>query len=387
MWRGPDTLGDVNRLFQIRDGFAWWLPILTAALGALIAVGVSQSTVAAWDADVHLWARDGERATEYADLLSDPSLHHAAAAGMMATEDGQATLDAVAVELNQTLIRLTVRSSTRADAETLAVALAGTAAAEASDRFGPDGLFVLGLVQPGARQVMPSTELTAAWASAVGLLGGLILASVLARPARASRSTLGRIGRIGLRPLAVVPNESEAAVPSDQDPLDGEASGLFAAIKGCVGVVALTPLDAESGAPSTLTRTAQALATEGRRVIWLDSRRPAFEVEYSAPPTWLSGAPWLAVDRWQLIRRASANLARSDREAHVLLLTDPLDDPSTQPVVETASGVILIARSDASDAELERARQQLVQASLLGVVLTQAQQSELRDFELAQMVD
>ena len=370
-----------------------------AALAAVIAVLASQTVTSAWDAEVHLWAREGPSASEYAELLLDPSVQDAATSGMMATEHGTPELDGVAVELTDTLIRVTVRSTRRADAESLAISLAHAAASEAYARYGDEaGLDVLGLVRPGATKVAPATEWSAAWASAIGLAGGLALAWLFARRSTGPASTLGRLGRIGFRPLAVISAEAEHAAGEVTQPSSGtavsatqeraandEAVMLANAINPISGIVALVPLDHASIVTATLIRTARTLAARGRLVIWLDGRRPAFELEYSSPPPWLTGVTWLPVRRSELILRAATNVRSAD--SYVLVLTDPLSDNATLAVAESAAGVILLARADASDDELVHARLMLGAAPLLGVALTQARLPELRDFELAQMID
>ena len=207
----PDTLQPVTWSLALRDGFAWWLPILAAAVAALIAVMASQSSVDAWDADVHLWAREGRTASEYAALVMDRSVQESATSGMLASADGLPELDGVAVNVTDTLIRVTVRASRPSDAEALALSLAHAAVDEAYVRYGDEaGLDLLGLVRPGARQVSPATGWTAAWASAIGLAAGLAFAWVFARRQSSGPSTaLGRMGRIGLKPLAVVSAEAE----------------------------------------------------------------------------------------------------------------------------------------------------------------------------------
>ena len=370
-----------------------------AALAAVIAVLASQTVASAWDADVHLWAREGPSASEYAELLLDPTVQDAATSGMMATEHGPPELDGVAIELNDSLIRVTVRAPRQADAEALAISLAHAAVNEAYVRYGDDaGLDILGLVRPGARKVAPATEWAAAWASAVGLAGGLALAWGTARRSSGPTSTLGRLGRIGFRPLAVIPAEAdhragEAAGqvsgmvvrPTEERERKDEAVMLANAINDVSGVVALVPLDDASGVTATLVRTARTLAARGRPVIWLDGRRPAFELSYRAPPAWLGGGTWTPLRRSELMLRAATEVQRPN--GYVLLLTDSLNDEATLDVLESAAGVILLARADASDAELVHARVMLGSARLLGVALTQARTPELREFELAQMAD
>ena len=389
----------VPKSLGLRDGFAWWLPIALAALAAAVAVIASQTVASAWDADVHLWAREGRSASEYAELLLDPAVQDAATSGMMVTEDGSPELNSVAVELTDTLIRVTVRAPRQADAESLAISLAYAAVNEAYIRYGDEvGLDVLGLARPGARKVAPITEWTAAWASAIGLAGGLALAWSIARKSSRPPSTLGRLGRIGFRPLAVISAEAEAVAGGTTYPSSGavvsathdrgvgdEALVLADAIESVSGVVALVPLDDQSRVSATLTRTARALAGRGRPVIWLDSRRPAFELRYSAPPLWLAGASWSPVSRLELILRAASHVRSPD--VTVLLLTDSLADAPTPAIAEAAAAVILLARADASDAELVQARLMLGAARLLGVALTQASTPDLRDFELAQMTE
>ena len=384
----------------LKDGFPWWLPIITAIMAALIGVIVSQSSLAAWDADVHLWARGGPSASEYAQLLRDPGVQESATSGMMASEDGVPVINGVSVELTDTLIRLTVRSSGQADAEALAVSLAHAAIGEAISRYGDDaGLEMLGLVRPGARKVSPDTEWTAAWASALGLFGGIGLAWLVATRARRPSSTLGRLGRIGLRPIAVISSDAEHAARqvSSHEPgatisatqergaADDDAVMLANAINPLSGIVALIPLDEESAVTATLIQTAQTLAARGRSVIWLDARRPAFQITYGEPPGWLAGAPWSPVERWELILRIAAAAVRPN--AYVLLLTDPLSDPSSTVVARSSSGAILLARADATDQQLVDAQLLLSQTRLIGVALTQAQEPDLRDFESAQMMD
>ena len=395
-----DKLDAVTGFFALKDGFPWWLPIITALMAALVGVVVSQASVSAWDADVHLWAREGRTASEYAQLLLDTDVQESVTSGMMATEDGLPVIGDVSVELTDTLIRVTVRSTGQADAEALAVSLAHAAVSEAVHRFGDEaGLEMLGLVRPGARKVSPHTEWTAAWASALGLLGGFGLAWLLATRAGSPGSTLGRLGRVGLRPIAVISPDAEHAAGRDGLHESGGAIGateergaagddavmLANAINPLSGIVALVPLDEESGVTATLIQTARTLAARGRLVIWLDARRPAFEVTYGVPPAWLTGVPWDPVERWELILRSAAAAVRPN--AYVLLLTDPLPDVSAAVVARSSSGAILLARADASDQQLVDAQLLLSHTRLIGVALTGAQEPDLRDFELAQMTD
>ena len=393
----------------LRNGYAWWLPILSAALAALIAVLASQSTATAWDADVHLWAREGRTASEYAELVLDRSVQESATSGMMSTEDGLPELGGVAVHLTDTLIRVTVRASRQADAEALALSLAHAAVDEAYVRYGNEaGLDLLGLVRPGARKVSPATEWTAAWASAIGLAAGLAFAWMIARRSSGPSTALGRLGRIGLRPLAVVSAAAEQAASqtagqSSASQPSGQTAGIYVrgtqergsakddavmianAINPLSGLIALTPLDEASALMATLIQTARTLAARGKTVIWLDGRRPAFELQYSTPPGWLAGAAWHSVARSEMILRGATRAVRPN--GYVLLLTDALDDDATLDVANSSAGVILMARADASEEELVRARLLLGSAPLVGVVLTQAQSPDLRDFELAQMTE
>ncbi len=395
-----DKLDAVTGIFALKDGFPWWLPIITALMAALVGVIVSQMSVAAWDADVHLWARDGPSASEYAQLVLDTNVQESATSSMMATEDGLPVIGGVSVELTDTLIRVTVRSSGQADAEALAVSLAHAVVSEAIHRYGADaGLEMLGLVRPGARKVSPHTEWTAAWSSALGLLGGLGLAWLFATRAGSPGTTLGRLGRIGLRPIAVISpdaehaagqdgaHESGAAIGATQErgAADDDAVMLANAINPLSGIVALIPLDEESGITATLIQTARTLAARGRSVIWLDARRPAFEITYDSPPIWLTGAPWASVERWELILRSASAAVRPN--AYVLVLTDPLPDMSATVVARSSSGAILLARADASEQQLVDAQLLLAHTRLIGVALTRAQEPDLRDFELAQMTD
>ena len=378
--------------FGLRNGFPWWLPILTAAMGALIAVIVSQSSVAAWDADVHLWAREGASASEYAALLLDREVQELAASSMLQSEDGSPQLSGVSVELTDTLIRVTVRASRESDAEALALSLAHEAISESISRYGDDAaLDLLGLVQPGARQVEPRTEWTAAWASALGLGAGLALAWFAAtRTTAQPATTLGRLGRLGLQPLAVISAEAEAAANRlGPRSVRNEAGGsenaqlLANAVSPLSGIVALAALDDASQITATLIQAARTLASRGRSVIWLDVRRPAFEIGYGDPPAWLLGTGWSPLTRSELIlRRASEALQPN---GYVLLLTDPISQPETIAVARSSTGLILLARADASDEELIDAQRRLGQTPLLGVAVTQAQSSELHEFELAQI--
>ena len=388
---------------SLRSGFPWWLPILTAAFAVVLAVVLSQSTAAAWDADVHLWAREGRTASEYAELLFDDSVQESATSGMMATEHGLPELQHVSVELTDALIRVTVRATRESDAETLALSLAHEAISESIARYGDEsGLEMLGLVQPGARKAGPATEWNAAWASALGLAGGLALAWAIATQTRGPSTTLGRLGRLGLKPLAVISAEAEAAAghtartgqtssgtlvgATDERGARGDDAVLLAnAINPLSGIVALVPLDDASQVTATLIQTARTLAARGRSVIWLDGRRPAFEIEYSDPPIWLLGAPWSPARRSELIVRHASRALRPN--GYVLLLTDPIAHPDTAAVSRSSAGLILMARADASDEELINAQLLLGQTPLLGVAVTQAQSPDLQDFELAQITE
>ena len=409
MCRSTDTLEPVTGTLRLSNGFAWWLPLITAAAAVLIAVGVSQASAAAWDADIHLWAREGKTASEYAELLLDPVVQEAATAGMMATERGAPALMDVDVEVNDTLIRVTVRASHGTDAEALAISLAHAAVNESIIQDGlATGLDVLGLVRPGARQVSPSTARSAAWASAIGLAGGLALAWLAARRTTSPTTTLGRLGRLGLRPIAVISADAERAAArsarsasctangaplpaasvgtastSTSESSADDAAALADAIESRSGVIALVPLDDVSVVTATLTQAARNLAARGKSVVWLDARRPAFDLVYTAPPRCLAGTAWSAVPRWELIVRAATRARRPN--GAVLLLTDSLADPATVGVAQAAEGVILMVSAEASDAQLAHARLLLSGAPLVGVALTQAQAPDLRDFELAQM--
>ncbi len=399
-----DTLDIVIKSLSLRNGFAWWLPIFTAAAATLIAVAISQSSAVAWDAAVRLWAKEGRTASEYAELLLDPSVQEEATGRLMASEDGPPILESVTVELTDTLIRLTVRSSGQADAESLAIELAYAAVHESIRRYGDEaGLDLLGLVYPGARKVAPSTEWTAAWASVIGLSGGLALACALARRATSARSALGRLGRIGFKPIAVITAEAEraanqpTAAPSPASVVavaSREAAAEDAAMLGNVantleprsGVIALVPLDHSSSVTATLFQTARTLAYRGRSVIWLDGRRPAFEIAYGAPPGWLLGTHWSPVERWELILRSAVRALETGRpNGCALLLTDTLSEQTAINLARASAGVLLMVRADVTDDQLAYAQRLLGHAPLLGVVLTQAQATDLRDFELALM--
>ena len=363
----------------LRNGFAWWLPLLTAAAATLIAVLVSQSRIEAWDADVHLWARQGD-AADFAALLLEPELQQQASSGMLMSADGPAELQDIAVALNDTLIRVTVTASREADAESLALSLAHAAVAESYGRFGDEvDLDVLGLVQPGARQISPRTERTAAWASAIGLAGGLALAWLLAvRTSVSQRSTMGRIGRVGLRPLAVLPGDPTSSLSASLETLTSE-------IERVGGIVALTPLGPTISADKPLGVVAQTLAARGRRVVWLDARRPGFERNLSAPPTWLIGLEWADVPRAELIRRSATAAAR--RADVIMLMTDHVHDADTRPVTNAtsaANATILLIAPDCSDDALASARHTLRHAAQIGAVLTNGSEADLLEFERAQ---
>lgn len=399
----------MTQLDGLRTGFAWWLPILLAAIAAAIAVLFSQASASAWDADVHLWAREGRTPAEYAALVLDPHVQEAATTGMMSTEEGLPVLDDVSVELTDTLIRITVRSPRAPDAETLAISLARAAVDEAHIRYGAEaGLDVLGLVRPGARRVSPDTEWTAAWASAIGLGAGLAIAWITAVRSPGASTILGRLGRIGLKPIAVISVEAEREAGRSAPSTPGETAAtlkrgetvaatlergssgddavmLANAINPVEGVIALVPLNQVSGVNATLVQTARTLAARGKPVLWLDARRPAFELSWTSPPEWLSGADWSPVSRSALINRAAARTKRPG--CYLLLPTDPLTEAGTIEIAKSSAGVILMAHSDATDAELIDAQRGLRAARLLGVALTQAQSLDLQDFELAQMTE
>ena len=360
----------------LRTGFPWWLPLLTAAIAALIAVIVSQSTASAWDADVHLWASGDRPAADFANILLDPSLQDSAADGLMASESGQAVIDDVAIEYTDTLIRLTVRAERESDAELLAVSLAQAALDEARSRFGDDaGLDLLGLVRPGARRVAPLTERSAAWASAVGLLAGLALAWTVAarsQPASSPPTALGRLGRSGLRPLAVL------------NPRGGDTSALTSAIQALTGVIAVASLDRDTPLPSQLMQSATRLAA-GKTVIWLDARRPAFEPTFGVPPFTMRFVEWSPMSRrTRICEAALAAAANAGSSACVLLILDNLSDPDSIAAARSASHVILLARADTDADALIEAKRVLNEPPVRGVVLTDARESDQLDFELAQ---
>ena len=361
----------------LRSGFPWWLPLLTAAIAALISVIVSQSTASAWDADVHLWASGNRQAADFADILRDPSIRGSAADGLMASEFGQAEIDDISIEYTDTLIRLTVRAERESDAELLAVSLAQAALDEARNRYGDDsGLDLLGLVRPGARKVAPLTERNAAWASAVGLLAGLALAwTVAARSQRASSppTALGRLGRSGLRPLAVL------------NPHRDDTSALTAAVQPLTGIIAVISVDAATPLPAQLMQSATRLAAS-KTVLWLDARRPAFQPTFGVPPFTMRFIEWSPMPRWARICQAAlASAANAGASGCVLLILDGLSDPDSAAAARAASHVILLARADAPTDTFIDAKRVLNGAPLRGVILTDAQESDRLDFELAQM--
>lgn len=374
----------LTRRRLVGDGFAWWLPLLTAGWAALIAALIVQSSATAWDADVHLWAREGEVA-DYVEVLLDPDLQRESSSEMMMGRDGLAELQGVSVESTGTLIRLTVRASDGVSAESLAISLARAAVLETDVTLGGQaGLDVLGLVQPGARKQAPQAERAAA-ASVVGLLGGIALAWLLANRVTGRPSTLGRMGRVGIRPLAVVPKQAAAtATPPD---------ALVDALEPIDGVVAtithVATHDAEDGAERALSAAARTLAARGRRVLWLDARRPGFEHVLTSPPRWLFGAVWRAVPRSELIRRSAREAAgRSDT---VFLLTDPVSDSlagrDTVQIAQSAKAVVLLLSASSGDDTLMAVRQQLRGAVILGAVVVDADDADLVEFEQAQAAE
>ena len=81
----PPAAGEpCDRLsFVIRDrttptafrGFPWWLPLITALVGAIIALAVAGSATASWVVDVRLWVRsDVSQSAALSDALRDPEV-------------------------------------------------------------------------------------------------------------------------------------------------------------------------------------------------------------------------------------------------------------------------------------------------------------------------
>ena len=79
----PAAGGSCDRLsFVIRDrttptafrGFPWWLPLITALIGALVALAIASSATASWVADARLWIRsDVSESAGLSDALRDPA--------------------------------------------------------------------------------------------------------------------------------------------------------------------------------------------------------------------------------------------------------------------------------------------------------------------------
>ncbi len=376
----------------VRNGFPWWVPLATTLAAVLIAVLISRSVDAAWEASVRLWAADERPPAEYAALLHDPDLVDSATGTMMSSETGSAQVSELSVELRDTLIILTVRAVESYDAENLALSIAEAAANEARMRYeGDSGLRVLGLTQPRVRRAAPSTERNGAIAAAVGLVGGFALAAALARPARAASvgSSLGRAGRVGLRTIAVLPEDAHERTPrSDEPPPSAQqlADALDMMDRSVASVAAFIPLDASVNAYDAAAQAARALAGREHAVLWLDARPPAFQLEITTPPPlWLEGSRWAAIPRSELIRRALELYRRQPQQ--VVVLGPALVDPDALLLAGCCDRVVLVAASHTPADQLADARARLARANLLGVALTDAEPGDTQAFMLAQATD
>lgn len=376
----------------MRNGFPWWLPLVTTAAAVLIAVLVSRSVDASWEARVRLWASDERPPAEYAAILRDPALVEIATSTMMSSETGVPRLSELSVELRDTLIVLTVRAGQPGDAESLAFGIADAAAEAADAKFpGDSGLQVLGLAEPDARRAAPQTERNGAIAAAVGLIAGFILATGLARPARsmAPESSLGRIGRVGLRTIAVLPRQSRQPLSRDGTPPPSAlqlADALDLIDRSTASVTAFVPIDESVDALEPATQSARALAGRDHSVLWLDARRPAFQLEITVPPPlWLSGTTWTPIPRSEMIRRALEFHGRQPQ--HVILLSPELIDPEALVLCGFCDRVVLVALANTPATQLYAARIKLRHSRLIGVALTNAEPRDTDAFTLAQAPD
>ena len=133
----PAAGGPCDRLsFVIRDrttptafrGFPWWLPLITALIGALIALAIASSATASWVADARLWVRsDVSQSAGLSEALRDPQVLQTTLDlnGLDWTPDQLAA--ATRVVANEGLVTVTVTARSESEAEGLATSLASAA--------------------------------------------------------------------------------------------------------------------------------------------------------------------------------------------------------------------------------------------------------------------
>ena len=381
-------------------GFPWWLPLIVAAICAIAAGALSASASANWEADIRLWvATDQYPVADFADLLSDADVLSAAierfhSSAMLEAEDSNQSgpigasdlAGGTQVEIDDTLITVTVQAQSGSDAAALARSLAAAAQDESFARFDEDGvsLELLRSSSTEPRQTAPRTARNASLAAVGGLVLGLLVTAVAARRQPASESATGRVGRIGLRPLALLEPGSErdgAAKPPRS------ASHLADAIEalGLPATVAFAPISGGVDAERAAQQAARALAGRERRTVWLNTTPPAFvPPPMSEPPQWLAGAP--GARPLTRVERIERELKRVGPETDVIVVvTGALsDDPDAVAVGRRASGgVALVADAVATPTQLNAARRQVHPAKVIGVVVDGATQHEARAFDLA----
>ena len=344
-------------------GFPWWLPLITALIGALVALAVASSATASWVADARLWVRsDVSQSAGLSDALRDPQVLQTTLDlnGSDWTPDQLAA--ATRVVANEGLVTVTVTARSESEAEELATSLASAAIEQHRNRT-RGAVFVepLGLTWPGAQRSSPHTARNASLAAVAGLVAGIAVAAALSGRAPAvAPTTLALLGRRGWRPLALIPErqrESRSAPPSAAQLADAIAARLHDA-----PVTAFASLHSRADAGIPALQAARALAGRGVTTLWLDARveRPVLialprldgfaptPVQLADPgaaavPPWLHG---LLPPSWaeQLGSLIGANRLRF--EAIVVVAGQLGDDERARDAVAACDRVVLAARDD-----------------------------------------
>ncbi len=349
-------------------GFPWWLPLITALVGALVALAIAGSATASWVVDVRLWVRsDVSQSAALSDALRDPQVLQTTLElnGSDWTPDQLAA--ATKVVANDGLVTVTVTARSESEAEELATSLASAAIEQHRNRArGAAFVEPLGLTWPGAQRTSPHTARNVSLAAVAGLVAGIALAAALSvRAPAVAPSALTLLGRRGWRPLALIPErqrESRAAPPSAAQLADAIAARLQDA-----PVTAFASLHSRAEAGIPALQAARALAGRGVTTLWLDARveRPVLialpgldgfaptPVQLADPgagsvPPWLHG---LLPPSWaeQLGSLIAANRLRF--EAIVVVASQLGDDERARDAVAACDRVVLAARDDFDGSE------------------------------------
>ena len=349
-------------------GFPWWLPLITALIGALVALAIASSATASWVADARLWIRsDVSQSAGLSDALRDPQVLQTTLDlnGLDWTPDQLAA--ATRVVANEGLVTVTVTARSENEAEELATSLASAAIEQHRNRT-RGAVFVepLGLTWPGAQRSSPHTARNASLAAVAGLVAGIAVAAALSGRAPAvAPNALALLGRRGWRPLALIPErqrESRSAPPSAAQLADAIEARLHDA-----PITAFASLHSQADAGIPALQAARALAGRGVTTLWLDARveRPVLialprldgfaptPVQLADPgaaavPPWLHG---LLPPSWaeQLGSLIGANRLRF--EAIVVVAGQLGEDERARDAVAACDRVVLAARDDFDGSE------------------------------------